>query len=181
MTEKKRRAVFLDRDGVLIEDVNYLTCRERVRVLPGVPGALQRLRNAGYLLLVVTNQSAVARGWLTEQELADIHAELQSRLAERGAQVDAIYYCPHLPEGKVQQYTRNCQCRKPAPGLINRGAREWNVETAQSYMVGDSARDIAAGRAAGCQTIAVGRARGSGADADVPNLPAAADFILSAQ
>lgn len=178
MSEPGRRAVFLDRDGTMIEDVDYLTEVEQIRILPGVPAALRRLREAGYLLLVVTNQSAVARGMLTEAKLADIHAELNRRLAADGAEVDAFYYCPHLPDGVVEGYARVCDCRKPAAGLFRRAAREWGVETERSYAVGDSERDVQAGRAAGCFSIRLGAGPSQAASATAPDLAAAVGVIL---
>lgn len=179
MNEPLRRAVFLDRDGTLIEDVDYLTAPAQLRILPGVPAALRQLREAGFLLLVVTNQSAVARGMLSEEELAAIHAELNRRLAAEGAAVDAFYYCPHLPDGVVGRYARACDCRKPAPGLLRRAAQEWGVDAARSYAVGDSARDVEAGRRAGCYSILVGAADAGGADARAADLAAAAAIILT--
>ncbi|NLW51107.1 MAG: HAD family hydrolase [Candidatus Brocadiaceae bacterium] len=164
MNERGRRAVFLDRDGTLIRDADYLTEVDQVEFLPGVPEALHALREAGYLLLVVTNQSAIARGWLSEPELVRIHAELNARLRAAGASVDAFYYCPHLPDGAVAQYARACDCRKPAPGLILRAAGEWRVDLGRSFMVGDSERDVEAGRRAGCRTVRIGRSPGAAAD-----------------
>lgn len=173
------RAVFLDRDGTIIEDVDYLTDLERIRLLPGVVNALRRLRAAGYLLIVVTNQSAIARGWLTEGRLADIHAELNRQLQAEGTRVDAYYYCPHLPDAAVNRYSVVCDCRKPEPGMLRRATREWHVDPAASFMVGDSERDAEAGRRAGCRPILVGGKSGhaTGCPA-VPGLREAADLIL---
>jgi len=173
-----RRAVFLDRDGTIIEDMDYLTRSEQIRLLPGVPEALRRLREAGYLLIVVTNQSAIARGWLTEDELHAIHADLNELLSGNGAAVDAFYHCPHLPDGDVPGYARACDCRKPEPGLILHGADDWGVDLAASWVVGDSERDIEAGRRAGCRTVRVGAGDRTAADASAPDLAAAVDYIL---
>ena len=180
MSDAKLRAVFLDRDGTLIEDADYLTEVEQLRILPGVPQALRRLRDAGFLLVVVTNQSAIARGWLTEGKLALIHAELDRRLRADGAAVDAYYHCPHLPDGTVAEYARECDCRKPAPGLLLRAAQDWGIELSRSYAVGDSERDIEAGRRAGCFAILIGgRAPAqSRAQAHAADLAGAADIIL---
>jgi D-glycero-D-manno-heptose 1,7-bisphosphate phosphatase len=164
VTEPARRAVFLDRDGTIIRDADYLTEIGQLEILPRVPEALRLLRKAGFLLLVVTNQSAIARGWLTEEGLAAIHAELNRRLQARGASVDAFYYCPHLPEGTVPAYARTCDCRKPAPGLIERAAREWHVDPARSYAIGDSERDAEAGRRAGCVVLLIGMGKGAARD-----------------
>lgn len=178
MSGALRRAVFLDRDGTLIEDVDYLTDAAQLHLLPGVPRALCRLKQAGFRLLVVTNQSAVARGMLSEEKLELIHAELNGRLAARGAALDAFYYCPHLPQGAVARYARACDCRKPAPGLILRAAAQWHVDTGASFAVGDSERDVAAGRSAGCRTILIGAGRSPLAGAHAADLAAAADLIL---
>jgi len=174
----QRRAVFLDRDGVLIQDVGYLSRPDQVRVLGGVPAALRRLREAGFLLLVVTNQSAIARGWLTEDDLATIHDMLNKELAGAGAGIDAFYYCPHLPDGEVAAYARTCECRKPAPGMILEAARQWGVVLDRSYVIGDSARDVEAGRRAGCRTILVGSGPTCEADACARDLAEAADRVL---
>ena len=164
VSKPARRAVFLDRDGTIVRDVDYLTEAGQLQILPGVPEALRLLREAGFLLLVVTNQSAVARGWLSEETLAAIHAELNDRLAPEGARIDAFYHCPHLPGGTVPAYARECACRKPEPGLIERAAREWQVDLARSYVVGDSERDTEAGRRAGCATLLIGTGRGTVSD-----------------
>jgi D-glycero-D-manno-heptose 1,7-bisphosphate phosphatase len=166
--------VFLDRDGCIIEDADYLTEVAQIQVLPGVPEALRLLRRAGYRLLVVTNQSAVARGWLTEQKLHVIHRALDERLAEAGVRLDAYYYCPHLAE-----VSGACNCRKPAPGMLKQAAAEWHVDTARSWMVGDSERDVQAGAAVGCRTILIGSGP-TAAEATVGSLREAADIILAA-
>lgn len=181
MSDATRRAVFLDRDGTIIEDADYLTGPEQIRILPGVPKALRRLREAGFLLVVVTNQSAIARGLLTEEKLALIHAELDRRLAAEGAAVDAYYHCPHLPEGTVERYARACDCRKPAPGLLVRAAQEWGIDLARSHAVGDAERDVEAGRRAGCCTVLIGGGRSAHAQAHAGDLAGAADIILGAE
>jgi len=163
VSKPANRAVFLDRDGTIVRDVDYLTSVDQLEILPGVARALARLRAAGFLLLVVTNQSAIARGRLSEEELARIHAELNRRLEARGTRIDAFYHCPHLPGGVVEAYARECRCRKPEPGLIERAAREWDVDLGRSYVVGDSERDVEAGRRAGCATLLIGKAGTGGA------------------
>ncbi len=173
-----RRAVFLDRDGTIIYDADYLTSPDEIRLMPGAPEALRRLRDAGFLLLVVTNQSAIARGWLTEARLKEIHGELNSRLRPLGAEIDAFYHCPHFPEGSVMGYAVECECRKPKPGMLHRAAKEWDADLGRSYMVGDSERDVEAGRMAGCFSILVGSPVPTRADARTADLSAAADVIL---
>lgn len=176
----RNRAVFLDRDGTLIRDADYLTAVEELQVLPGVPEALRRLKRAGFLLLLVTNQSAIARGWLTEERLQRIHERLNALLRADGAAIDGFYYCPHLPEGTVPRYAQECQCRKPQPGLLERAAQDWGVDLRQSYAVGDSERDVEAGRRAGCRTILVGTGEPTVADACVAHLAEAVSIILAA-
>ena len=138
----KRRAVFLDRDGTLNENLDYLTRPEQMRLLPGVGAALQQLRAAGFACVVVTNQSVVGRGMITEAELAIIHDEMKRQLREAGAAVDGIYAATAMTDHPD---------RKPAPGLLLRAALELQLDLANSWMVGDSLRDIQAGRAAGCK------------------------------
>lgn len=147
-----RRGVFLDRDGVIVEDVPFLTTVEKLRVLPGVAEALRRLRERFYLV-VVTNQSGIARGLLTEDDLFGIHAELVRRLAGEDVVIDAFYYCPHLPEATVPGYGGECDCRKPKPGMLLRAAKDWDIDLARSFMVGDQPRDVEAGRTAGVRSI----------------------------
>lgn len=150
------RAVFLDRDGVLIEDVDLLTEVEAIRILPGVPAALARLRAAGYRLVVVSNQAVVARGLLTEDQVAALHDEVVHQLTTRGAPaLDGFYFCPHHPRATLPAYRTVCDCRKPEPGMLRRAAREHGLDLARSVMVGDRITDILAGVAAGCRTVLV--------------------------
>lgn len=179
MSLERRRAVFLDRDGTLIEETGYLSTVEDLRLLPGAAAALRRLKEAGFLLIVVTNQSAVARGWLSEEQVQQIHRELNDRLDEAGARIDAFYYCPHLPDGTVARYAFACDCRKPAPGMLQRAAAEWGIDTAASYMVGDSERDVEAGHRAGCCGIFIGSEPCPPADATAKDLQEASEFILA--
>lgn len=149
------KAVFLDRDGTLIDDPGYLSEPSGVKLLPGVELALKSLRQAGYKLVVVTNQSGVARGLLSEQVLEQIHSRLRNVLADKGAALDAVYYCPYHPEGSVEKYARDSDLRKPKPGMLELAARELGIDLSASWMVGDSGRDVGAGRAAGCRTIRI--------------------------
>jgi len=186
------RAVFLDRDGTLIRDVGYLRSADQLALLPGVPHALKRLHDAGYLLVLVTNQSGVARGLFTEEDVRHTNQALQELLRKKGIELDALYYCPHLPEGTVTPYAQVCDCRKPAPGMLLRAAREHDVDLARSFMIGDSPSDVEAGRRAGCRTIQLpapdtdaGRLASSCRPAAQPDLSAASiseavDLILNA-
>ena len=163
-----RPAAFLDRDGTIVEEVNYLTRAEDMRLESGALAALRRLREAGYLLIVVTNQSAVARGMIAEAELAALHERLEGMLAEEGVRLDAIYYCPHHPESDRPEYARSCECRKPEPGMLLRAAAELGVDLPRSVMFGDSERDVEAGRRAGCRTALLHHGRPpSAASADL--------------
>jgi D-glycero-D-manno-heptose 1,7-bisphosphate phosphatase len=146
-----KRAVFLDRDGVLVEDVDLLARVENMRLLPDAPAAVARLKGLGFALVVVSNQPIVARGMATESDVDALHAALKERLRE----IDAFYYCPHHPNATVAAFRVDCDCRKPAPGLLLRASAALGLDASRSYMVGDRASDILAGRRAGCHTIQV--------------------------
>ena len=142
----------------MIDDPGYLRDPENVRLLDGVAEALSRLRDAGYPVIVVTNQSGIARGYLSEEELETIHKRMADLLRTRDAAVDAIYYCPYLngPDAVVEEYRRASDLRKPGPGMFLLAAKERNIDLEASWMIGDSDRDMQAGRAAGCRTILIG-------------------------
>ncbi len=141
-----RPAVFLDRDGTLVREVEYLSKIEDLEILEGVPGALRRLGEAGYLRLVVTNQSGVARGYFDEAFVTETHRELRRRLRAEGADLEGFYVCPHHPA-----FSGPCGCRKPEPGMVERAAAEWGVDLARSWVVGDKAADLELARRAGCR------------------------------
>lgn len=151
-----RAAVFLDRDGVLNEDKKYASDPKIAKLLPGVASAIKRLNDAEMAVVVVSNQSGVARGFHTEDDTKRFNAELDAQLRAKGARVDGWYFCPHLPEGTVQEYAKKCECRKPKAGMLMQAAREHCIDLAKSYLVGDKESDIAAGAAAGVQTVLVG-------------------------
>jgi D-glycero-D-manno-heptose 1,7-bisphosphate phosphatase len=161
----------MDRDGTLIEEVNYLTRPEQVRLLPGAAGALRQAQDLGWRLAVVTNQSAVARGMLTEEGLGKVHRRLVDLLAEAGVKLDGIYYCPHLVDAPVEAYRSDCDCRKPKPGLLLQAARELGLDLSRSIMVGDTGKDLEAGRAAGCRTVLVLTGYGSSELANLEGPP----------
>ncbi|MHC5210059.1 MAG: D-glycero-alpha-D-manno-heptose-1,7-bisphosphate 7-phosphatase [Planctomycetota bacterium] len=135
-------AVFLDRDGTLIEERGYPTAKDDIVLRPDAGAALARLAAAGYARIVLTNQSAIARGMLTEEELAALHADLLAKLAADGGTLDAIYYCPHHPDGTAIAYSHACQCRKPAPGMLELAVREHELDLTRSAFIGDSPRDL---------------------------------------
>jgi len=180
------KAVFLDRDGTLIVERGYITVPEGVELIPGAAAAVARLREAGWKVFVVTNQGCVAKGMITEDELGMIHFRMISMLAEQGAELDGVYYCPHHPDGDQMQYSIECDCRKPRPGMLERAAGEHGLELDQCVMIGDTVRDLEAGRGAGSKGILVLTGHGAvsvteehGADHVAPDLAAAVDWILS--
>ena len=201
------QAVFLDRDGTIIPETGARTADPDADPLPEAVAAIRKLRAAGFLIVVVTNQAAIARGFFTEDELAAAHKALLGKFAGAGAPIDAIYYCPHLPEGEVAEYAIVCDCRKPKPGMFLRAAEEHDIDLGQSYMVGDAERDVEAAAAAGCKGTAIilpdqldtfpldfatgaqwqkimdemEEATKTGADAVVPNIEVAADWILDVE
>jgi D-glycero-D-manno-heptose 1,7-bisphosphate phosphatase len=181
-------AVFLDRDGTMIEDVGYLDRMDRLDVFPWTVDAIRALNRAGLAVVVVTNQSGVARGYFTEAFVEQVHRELDRLLGAGGARVDAYYYCPHHPDGTVAPYSRQCDCRKPERGLIVRASRDLDLEPSRSFVVGDKWRDIGLARAAGARGVLVRTGSGAieemrpleglRADAIVDNLAAAVSWIL---
>ncbi|APW64241.1 D-glycero-beta-D-manno-heptose-1,7-bisphosphate 7-phosphatase (plasmid) [Paludisphaera borealis] len=150
-----RPAVFLDRDDTLIANVPYLSDPAGLRVLPGASQALGALRRAGFALVLITNQSAVGRGLITESRLHEIHDALNRLLAEEGAALDAIYYCPEVPLGDDRTIIENPN-RKPGPGMLHRATEELDLDLDASWMVGDQISDVLAGLNAGCRSILVG-------------------------
>lgn len=145
----RRPAAFLDRDGVINIDHGYVYRWEDFAFVPGAVDAMRRLQAAGYALVIVTNQSGIARGYYDEAALLSLHEALRENLARQGVQLDAIEYCPHLPGATLARYGIDCDCRKPAPGMILRSAEALGIDLAGSLMFGDKSSDIEAGRAAG--------------------------------
>ncbi len=140
-------AVFLDRDGVIVRDVHYLRRAAQLELLPGV-ASLSRLQQR-FRLIVATNQSGIARGLFTEDDLLSIHSELVVHLENAGVVIDAFYYCPHLDTAEIGPYRNACLCRKPGAGMLVQAAADWHIPLRSSYLIGDSLRDVQAGRAAG--------------------------------
>ena len=152
----RRPGVLLDRDGTIIRDLGYLRQVEQIEILPRVPEAIRLLSGAGLRLAVVTNQSAVGRGWLSDEELENIHREIKRRLAADGAAVDRIYYCPHHPTEALGSYRVACDCRKPAAGMARRAAAELEMDLARSYVVGDQPTDMELAARIGARGIRLG-------------------------
>ncbi len=151
----RRRAIFMDRDGTVCEEVGYVNHVSRLRLLPRSAEAVRLANEAGFQTVVVTNQAGVARGYFDESLVADVHDRMRELLAEEGARLDGIYYCPHHPEVGGELYRKDCDCRKPRPGMLLRARDEMGIDLAASYLVGDSARDLRAGRRAGTSTVLV--------------------------
>ena len=177
-------AVFLDRDGTLVREVGYLRRVEQLEILPGVPQALALLRDFGFKLVMVTNQSAVARGWLSEEELGRIHETLAAALGRDGASLDGIYYCPHHPTEGSGPYRLECACRKPKSGMIERACAELGLDPTLSYVVGDQEIDMEMARRVGATAVRIAAENNSGgemghaASATAGNLMAAARWIV---
>jgi D-glycero-D-manno-heptose 1,7-bisphosphate phosphatase len=181
-------AVLLDRDGTLIEEVGYLDRPERVELYPYSADAIRALNRAGLRIVMVTNQSGVARGFFSEAVVHAVHGHIERLLAEADAHIDAYYYCPHHPDGKVAEYARVCDCRKPGRGLVDRAVRELGIDPGRSFAVGDRWLDVALAREVGAAGVLVRTGyglteeqrplAGLAADAVVDNLAAAASWIL---
>ena len=187
VSARGRAAVFLDKDGTLIEDLPYNVAPERVRFAPGAREAVRLWGAAGLPIVVVTNQSGVARGYFSEADLDRLGRHLEGEIAALGGRMAGFYACPHLPDGSVRAYALACACRKPLPGLIERAAADLGLDPRASWFIGDTWMDVAAGRAAGCRTVLVGpehRDRsthppGIEPDLAVPDLLDAARAILA--
>ena len=154
------KVVFLDRDGTLNEEVNYLHKTEDMKLLPGVPQALKKLKDAGYKLIVVTNQAGVARGYYTEDDVKNLHQYMNQVLQKDGAWIDAFYYCPHHPVHGIGIYKKECNCRKPGTGMFEMAEKDFPVDKAASYMIGDKLLDTEAGQRFGVASILVGTVTG---------------------
>jgi len=150
-----RRAVFLDRDGTLVEEAGYLDRLERLVFFPYTVDAVRVLNRAGFAVVVITNQAGIARGIVREAFVAEAHSHIADTLAAGGARVDGFYYCPHYPDGVLEQYRKACDCRKPQPGLLRRAGTDLDLDLARSFVVGDRWHDVAAGHAVGARGVLV--------------------------
>jgi len=156
-----KRAIFLDRDGTVNVDVGYLHRLEDLELFPFAPDALRLLKRAGFMLVIVTNQSGIAHGLIDPAFIPICHEEMRRRLQPAGADLDALYYCSHHPRGSVPELSVDCRCRKPAPGMIEDAARDLGIDPKQSWVVGDKWLDVQLGHAVGARSILVRTGWGS--------------------
>jgi len=163
------RAVFIDRDGTLIKERGYITSIRQVRFFQGTASALNRLRKAGYKLVIVTNQAGIARGLLTEKILRRINNYILGKFRRQGVIFSRVYYCPHHPEGTIAKYRRHCRCRKPSPGMLLQARRDLHINLKQSFVIGDARRDLLCGKKVGAKSILVLTGQGR---KTTPTLPA---------
>ena len=169
-----RKACFFDRDGVIIEEADYISDPALVRLCPFAADAIRTMHDAGRLVIVVSNQSGIARGYFTEADLRAVEARMNELLAEAGVKIDAAYYCFHHKKGIVPEYAVDCDCRKPKPGLLLRAAKDLGVDLAASFMIGDKESDLEAGLNAGCRGVALVRT-GHGVHQNIEKIPQAVD------
>jgi D-glycero-D-manno-heptose 1,7-bisphosphate phosphatase len=176
-----KRAVFLARDGTLLEEGNYVDRLDRLVFFPYTVDAVRALNEADFAVVVVTNQSGVARGMYPESFVGEAHRHIDERLHAGGARVDAYYYCPHHPEGIVAELRQDCECRKPRPGQLRQAAADLNLDLMRSFMVGDRWKDIEAGKAVGARTVLVRTGYGRTAeDANPDNDTVVVDNLIQA-
>ena len=178
------RAVFVDRDGTMIEDVGYLDRLERLKLFPYTIDAIRLLNRGGYKVVVVTSQNGIAQGMLTEEFLAEAHAHLSQLCEAAGAKIEGYYYCPHSTHAAVERYRTECDCRKPKPGMILAAARDHALDLPHSFVVGDRWRDIEMGLNAGTRALLVetgyGRTEAARRPAGIAPVPVAANLIEAA-
>ena len=151
----KKRAVFIDRDGTMSEEVGYVNHSSRFRLFPYTATAIKHLNESGWLAIVVTNQAGVARGYFSEDMIETVHAQMTKDVTANGGRIDAIYYCAHHPSVGEPPYRVACDCRKPQPGLINRAAEQFDVDLSSSWMIGDRYSDVELARNAGVKSMFV--------------------------
>lgn len=168
---QRKAAVFIDRDGTLIEDRHHLASVEQIRVFSNSFEAVRRVNASGRLAVVITNQSVIARGLLTEPELSEIHSVMVELFAQEDAVLDAIYYCPHHPKEGSGSFTRKCDCRKPNPGMLIRASDDLGIDLGRSVLIGDTLSDIEAGNRGGARTVLVMTGYGSECAARISSNP----------
>ena len=179
--KQKQKAIFLDRDGTINKYVGFLRDIDDFELLSGAAEAIRKINGSGYLTIVITNQPVIARGEVTREQLEEIHNKMETLLGAEGAYLDAIYYCPHHPhkgyEGEVPELKIECDCRKPKPGMLLKAAEDFNIDLANSWMIGDGENDIKAGKAAECKTALIGT-EDFGQDLSAPTLLDAVGKII---
>ncbi|MFC1985403.1 D-glycero-alpha-D-manno-heptose-1,7-bisphosphate 7-phosphatase [Chloroflexota bacterium] len=168
------KAVFIDRDGTMARDAHYCSCPEEFELFTHTAKAIRLLNDHAFKVIVVTNQSGIARGYFTEETLVKIHGKMRDELTKEGAFVSAIYHCPHHPD-------EGCDCRKPKPKLVYQAVKDYDIDLQHSFVVGDLGLDVELGKNVGCMTILIGDKAGNGVTADcvADNLLQAVDWILS--
>lgn len=157
-----RRAIIMDRDGTVCDEVGYINHVDRIRLLPRSAEAIRLANAADFQTVVVTNQAGVARGYFAESLIDEVHDRVRELLAEGGARLDGIYYCPHHPEVGAPAYRKECTCRKPSPGMLERARDEMGIDLSASFMIGDTIKDVEAGRRVGATSILVLSGYGKG-------------------
>jgi histidinol-phosphate phosphatase family protein len=176
---ERRAAVFLDRDGTINEEVDFVRTPDELRLIPGAAASIRRLNEAGLPACVISNQSGVARGFYTEADLAGIHEKLERDLAAGGGRLDRIYYCPHHPTKGLPPYDTLCECRKPAPGMLLRGSHELDIDLARSFVVGDRDVDIQVARAVGAKAVLVLTGYGRATREEIAGTDIVPDFVAA--
>ncbi|WP_207425931.1 HAD-IIIA family hydrolase [Pedobacter sp. SYSU D00535] len=149
------KAVFIDKDGTLIPDIPYNVDPEKITLQANTAEGLRQLQNLGFLLIIISNQAGVARGYFKEDAIGDVQKKIEELLHNEGLKLDGFYYCPHHPEGTVAPYAVDCTCRKPKAGMFIKAALDFDVELSESWMIGDILHDVEAGNSAGCRSILI--------------------------
>jgi len=149
------KAVFIDKDGTLIPDIPYNVNTDLIEINQDTIDGIRLLRKNGFLIIVVSNQSGIAKGYFDEEALENVSIKISSILRKQELDIDAYYYCPHFPEGVIEEYSVWCDCRKPMPGMICKAAEEFNINLSRSWMIGDILNDVEAGNRAGCKSILI--------------------------
>ena len=178
----RNKAVFLDRDGTINIEKEYLHRVEDFAFIPGAPQAIKLLKDAGFIVIVVTNQSGVARGYYGEVAVNDLHRHMDAELARTGTGVDAYYFCPHHPEHGIGEYRKACDCRKPLAGMLFQAATDFSLDLAASFIIGDKLADVEAGLNAGCRSLLVRTGYGAAESAKLPvDVPVCDDLLAAAR
>lgn len=173
---KKRKAVFLDRDGTIIVHEPYLNSPDQLKLLPNAAEGIRLFKEHGYLIIIVTNQSGIARGFFDEERLIHIHKKLMDMLEDEDAGIDDIYYCPHHKEGVIERYKVDCECRKPKSQMLLNAAKQHHIDLTQSLMIGDSQRDMQAGKNVGCTCILIKNDRMD--NTDITSIVRMEDYVV---